>query len=1151
MPPATGVQSTHVTASTTIQGTVDTGWELARCEGLVQLNATGAILKGALESEVPVHAVFAPRRLPFDGFSRVQGREHVQRQLAMHQMRILSIPGPVRCVRLLQRAISVGHNAITLIPNDQLGTIASTLERLVGMASEGFGCGCIILEDNPALAPSACPRLAARRFDVPAIEVASLDELRDAIEQALRFAMVDGSIAMIIAHSMVLRSVQTIQARANRVVDSVDQAAWLHRARLSPRTTAEQIDSLRLARRLELDRTRSLPSPGEIEPVGFILCGPARVTARHVLQRLGLSGRIPLLELRLLNPIDDSIVARFLQRCRDIVILEPRTSSMVSALLAVSEVERRRDPSSNPARLWWQELPPTDAGDQLRLEPSDALNPSILARKLSGLFLKADPSLKVDEHLVRGALDEKSMPIPVRGEGLGQSAAIHRIQDELVSLDAWIREQTFETPTGSTHALFIEGKPVPTGVERIVYTETWDRRRFLAEGAGVFTQVMEDSSPRIVVVCDLGGTDADELVRFCRGVTPPGIADWIGILQVELADGAELSRALRDAATKDMMTVIIARETNPRRLDTTALERSTREIDRLGFSKLQRVIWSADNACELRLPSIVTQADLGLESSPGPLQTVYSSDRISDRVPTMVRFRIRPQLEQVEVLRTQPPEPPMQLNLSRKLPVPRPVHSSSGIWRVHLAGYRGESPGLAAMAMLQAGRFMDYQVMGVHRAIPIGPGRRAWSQVLFTRPRDGEPLPMRPEIPWGEADLLLGMDPIESVRAIGPDPELRVASSDRTSAVINTGLLEDQQELGQELPEILEGPLDQLFAVDGMLVADLAAACRRCFLTDRMLDLVLLGAAFQRGFVPLTTESIEAALASMEQQGFGRCQDAFALGRHFSVEPEMSEPSRIRHDEPTPRLKRRLVLTESLSRRRGSVRSRQMNQLLDSVLSTLEPMAKSSRGRASINDMLICLQRCVVWGGIDLARRYADLVTRIFEVDDQAEAYPLVRGSILPLADALLIRDIYYVSSMQVSLEQTRRTRQRLSVRPGRGDTMDRRFLTRVDLVIGSRRWRLDIRSSDWLPRLAARLSRVIPKSWRGTPAQRQRRTWCIDFFESVISDARSDRDSALARVQRLHELASRTRLRGVSVGELEHLVARAGDEDQSSVDAS
>ena len=105
---------------------------------------------------------------------------------------------------------------------------------------------------------------------------------------------------------------------------------------------------------------------------------------------------------------------------------------MVSAILAVSEVERRRDPSSTPARIWWQELPPTDAGDQLRLEPSDALNPSILARKLSGLFLKADPSLKVDEHLVRGVLDERSMPIPARGEGLGQAAAMQRIQDELV-----------------------------------------------------------------------------------------------------------------------------------------------------------------------------------------------------------------------------------------------------------------------------------------------------------------------------------------------------------------------------------------------------------------------------------------------------------------------------------------------------------------------------------------------------------------------------------------------------------------------------------------------------------------------------------------------------------------------------------------------
>jgi hypothetical protein len=79
---------------------------------------------------------------------------------------------------------------------------------------------------------------------------------------------------------------------------------------------------------------------------------------------------------------------------------------------------------------------------------------------------------------------------------------------------------------------------------------------------------------------------------------------------------------------------------------------------------------------------------------------------------------------------------------------------------------------------------MGYDVRSIHDPTPIGAGRRGWAQVLFTNPRrDETPMAFSTTPPYGQVDLLLGMDPLETLRALGPDAWLRVGSTDRTSAV--------------------------------------------------------------------------------------------------------------------------------------------------------------------------------------------------------------------------------------------------------------------------------------------------------------------------------------------------------------------------------
>ena len=128
---------------------------------------------------------------------------------------------------------------------------------------------------------------------------------------------------------------------------------------------------------------------------------------------------------------------------------------------------------------------------------------------------------------------------------------------------------------------------------------------------------------------------------------------------------------------------------------------------------------------------------------------------------------------------------------SSRPPKPDPLHAQAPRWRAHLAGVRGGPPGLAAEVLLLAGLDMGYDARVVWDATPIGAGRRAWAQVLFTRPRTNEDdSPLTVGIPRGEADLLLGFDRTESLRAVSGSAG--VAHAPRTCAVVNLGLFDDE-----------------------------------------------------------------------------------------------------------------------------------------------------------------------------------------------------------------------------------------------------------------------------------------------------------------------------------------------------------------------
>jgi len=260
--------------------------------------------------------------------------------LARHGTALLATPDAGRAIRLAAHSALSGHRSLALVANDEIDLAMGALRDASRMNLDRGGAMVVIFEDDPWGSPATCPRQAARRLDLPCVEPAGVEQTRVSVEHLMRLSRAARRPVAMVVHRWILRSSETLEARPNRVLDRV--AAAVARPRRRARW-AEQSDVLHVARRLELNRMQSAPNPGELLPVGFVVVGPALDAINHVVHFLHLHGRVPVLQLGLINPIDESVVQRMLGRCHEVIVLEPRPGSVQAQVLLVAEAMRQRD----------------------------------------------------------------------------------------------------------------------------------------------------------------------------------------------------------------------------------------------------------------------------------------------------------------------------------------------------------------------------------------------------------------------------------------------------------------------------------------------------------------------------------------------------------------------------------------------------------------------------------------------------------------------------------------------------------------------------------------------------------------------------------------------------------------------------------------
>jgi Pyruvate/2-oxoacid:ferredoxin oxidoreductase gamma subunit len=1118
----------------------DISTPLDRHEGYALLSATQALLKGLLESDAPVTLVAGPRREPFADLFRIGQEDAAAGLLQRHEIKLRAMPSAERAITVASNAARSGLSTLVFVPNDQLNAAATLIARLASERFERGGGLTIVMEDRGADVRESDPRRLTRQTGLACLEPADLTDLRDAMETTTRLSRAARCPVGLVVHSALLRSADTIEVRPNRVIESVDAILLRRRRRRRPRVV-ESGDVLRIVRRLELNRARALPSPGERVPVGFITVGPAESALRDVLQILRMTGRVPVLHLMAVHPLDDVAIARLLMRCEIVVVLEPRPGEIESGVLAIAEAMRHR--GERPAGVWGRQLPAADDDAPVTLGIDEALHPSLLARRAAHVLHLIRPASQVAAQFVPESPALAHPPF-ARAMSIGAAAALSHVRRVAVEVDQWLRDQTLDGQAETDDeesipptTLAIDGVVPVSATPRLVVCEVWDAGRFRREGIAAIRQAALDGSPWMLIVCDVDGAEGADLSRLTQGVIPAERADRVHIEPVDLNDHARLTEVMREAALAGRLTVIIAGDGPPSRFDVAAIERALAEIDRLGYEPRQRVQWPLDRACDVRQPTDDESIERRLEQETPPLHSALRIDRLPRRR-TPARLRLRPLVEQVEVIRTRPPARRWRGTAATRLPVPDIIHRRVPIWRAHVAGFRGDPPGVAWRILAAVGRRMGYAVRCLHDPTPIGAGRRAWTQVLYSHPRPGEaPLPRGARIPFGEADLLLGLDAAETLRAVASDRSLRVAFADQTFAVVNLGSFSDETDTEQarEMRSELRTVLRHAVRAQPAVIDDIAGACRAWFHTDRVVDAALIGAAFQSGLIPATLDAMEAAVADVEAAGIGRATEAFQFGRHLALDARLLSRPKDDRLEDADRFVRRTV--HLLARRRGGRSlARRFESLVRGSLDAMPGLRESDLGRQARRDFVIALYRCLLWGGIDHAARYARLITDLYYVDRGESGRALTRNAVLPLAGAMLIRDLPFIATMTTSAEQRRRTRQILNVKRARSDEVRHRYLTRFELFAFGRRFRADVRTSDWPARLIAATRHVLPTRWRGSSRQRELRDYLIDLVERAARHATHDYAHHHEALARLHQQALDNRLRGMALAEIRML---------------
>jgi indolepyruvate ferredoxin oxidoreductase len=468
-----------------------------------------------------------------------------------------------------------------------------------------------------------------------------------------------------------------------------------------------------------------------------------------------------------------------------------------------------------------------------------------------------------------------------------------------------------------------------------------------------------------------------------------------------------------------------------------------------------------------------------------------------------------PSFEELTVVRTQKPEKLFDHTQLRNLPQPA-VPSFDNAWHCYLAGVGGMGIATSTATLVRAAYRQGYRVIFCDKnGLAIRNGG-VYSQLTFLK--GDEIAPYSPLIPYGMADLILGLDPLEAARGLDPANIQRVGHPDRTAAVINS----------HKTPTILTLMGKDDFCVDALsdmirrhtrsdrfFAHNLSALSESCFGTKLYVNIMLLGVAYQAGLLPLTLENLEWGIRETMAKAFQENWQAFNLGRKVYLDAQAKGPA------PAARTYHDVVAEKTALFRQEGPRGKRLAQTYWRMVT--QAVERIRLDPENLRLLALRIYDLIRYEDTTLAQDYIDRVSGVFQRDLASKNYEATKAVLWNLHRVMAIKDEIYVAYLLTSPEKYERDRERYLVHPELGDRIIYRHLNRPEFDIFGIRIRFKIRTQDWMLRTMARmkfLRRLMP-GWHGR--ERAFRDWYLSLV-NAFQPATHHRYDEFVRILRAPE---------------------------------
>lgn len=1083
-----------------------------RNEGTDVFNGNELLIKGALETAGGVHLLTGYPGSPVSAFFDVIAacaplfRERgIEGRISNNEAHSVAAVNGSQMAPL--RAMAVMKSVGLHVASDALA-----LGNLAGPHPDGGAV--IVVGDDPWSESTQVPadsRFLFRHLFVPVIEPSTPQEVKDYVGAAFELSRAGGLYLGYVITTMLADGGGTITCGPNHyplanAAHPIDLDTFSldleNRVLLPPRTGRREVSFAdryerlgEAVRRLGLNRLMEVPGSDELL---LVTSGLAFQYVQQALEDLGLDGRIPVLKLAVTWPLDRRDIEPLLQRFRHVVVVEERRA-FIEEQISQFALGLAQNGADRVAHVWGKQFPGSTPGFRATL----GLNVSMVTERLGRLLRVIDSPLAVEaseriesELRFHDQTAREKLSIPLRTPTFCPGCPHRDSADVLLQIkeqftdEAYMRKHhgcgavdlVFHGDTGCYTMLMFEpnaplmhnysgmglGGATGSGIDPFIRNKQvvfMGDSTFFHSGAATISNSIANRQDITYVILANGTTamtghqplptvETDLLNRpvpvqqidaVVRGFT----GGRCTVVRMDPGDRENYKKLLEQTVLADGVKVIIA----DKECGITAQRRKMRleraEQDRKGFVRRKVYMSVTPEVCEycLECTSRTGCPGLTIESTDyGPKTATDLSWCVNDGA--CAKLGVCPSFEEVIVTRRKPPTPRGHKIMLADIPEPVPQFKGD-VWRAWIAGVGGMGIGTATAVLVHAAQHEGYSVQfSDKKGLAIRNGG-VYSQLTLSR--NGRTASMT--LGYGKADLLLGMDLLETVRAIDPAAPFQVASPERTAVVVNCDTAPTIRTLlGRDAAAVdeWEAALRRAARPGQYFSARVAALCERIFGTKLYVNLTMLGIACQRGLIPLSLEAVQAGIRKTMKVDVEKNLRAFEVGRKLVSHPELF--GEIFGDTDDGRSLARTVRAKAAylnMRQMGSRRALRGEQLGNSLKRRLvdTPLARTYKhmvyttlracrelDRRTMRDIAVRIYDLIQWGGIRYARRYVQRIRRVFLADHERFGFLATRAVVHNLARLMLIKDEFYVSYLLTSYEKLRRDRQRFNVNPANGD---------------------------------------------------------------------------------------------------------------------